>query len=190
MVLMVGISDLPLTTTDVTVSTFCRPAPNVLPKLSRFPLKIAPSHPAAPQAPPLRPPVHSPRISCIPLQPRLQLWATINLPPSKHSTAFLQRHCHSPNSSCSHDTAPRTTCCCPTRFACTFSDGAQNPPNCTLSEGGNCSLSSYPRQDTPPPCVFRPSLSRTTYKGDVPSIKACHYRTRPRRPSFSITLLP
>ena len=87
-VLMVGISDPPLTTTDVTVSTFCGTAPNVLPKLSSFFLTIAQSHLAAPQVPPPRPPAHSPMPSYILIQPRLQRWATINYPPSKHSPAF------------------------------------------------------------------------------------------------------
>ena len=85
---MVGISDPPLTTTDVTASTFRGPAPNVSPKLYNFSLTVAPSHPAAPQAPPLRPPEHSLRLSYIPLQHRLQLWAKINYLPSKHSHAL------------------------------------------------------------------------------------------------------
>ena len=57
-------------------------------KTVEFFLTIAPSHPAAPQVPPLLPPAHSPRLSCIPLQPRLHLWRTINLLPSNHSPAF------------------------------------------------------------------------------------------------------
>ena len=53
-----------------------------------FSLTIASPHPASPQAPPPRPPAHSPRLSYIPRQPHLQRWATINSPPSKHSPAF------------------------------------------------------------------------------------------------------
>ena len=133
-----GTLDLPLTTNDVTASTFHVPAQNTSPKLWSFPLKIAPSHPSAPPALPTWPHAHSPRLSYIPLQPCLQRWATINFPPSKHSPAFSPTSLKLPHSSCYHGTAPHTCCCLPTRLSCTFYEGAQTYPNCISSKGDNC----------------------------------------------------